>query len=76
MGLNSGKAPRPDELPKLILQNAANEISLYDRIIFKQSLQTGKLPDDWVEIDQAKTRSILYVYLNAFRIAAPPGYSD
>ena len=47
-GLNGGKASRPDELPNLILKNAANEISPYIKIISDQSLQTGKLPDDWV----------------------------
>ena len=47
-GLNSGKASGPDELPNLILKNAA-EISPFLKIIFDQSLQTGKLPDDWVE---------------------------
>ena len=52
-GLNGGKAPRPDELPNLILKNAANEISPFLRIIFDQSLQTGKLPDDWVEANVA-----------------------
>ena len=48
-GLNGGKAPRPDELPNLILKNAANEISPFPKITFDQSLQTGTLPDDWVE---------------------------
>ena len=48
-GLNGGKASGPDELPNLILKNAANEISPFLKIIFDQSLQTGKLPDDWVE---------------------------
>ena len=33
-GLNGGKAPGPDELPNLILKNAANEISPFLRIIF------------------------------------------
>ena len=41
-----GKAPGPGELPNLILKNAANEISPFLRIIFDQSLQTFKLPDD------------------------------
>ena len=45
-GLNGGKASGPDELRSLILKNAANEISLFLKIIFDQSLQTGKLPDD------------------------------
>ena len=47
--LNGEKAPGPDESPKLILKNAANKISPFLRIIFDQTLQTGKLPDDWVE---------------------------
>ena len=52
-GLNGGKASGPDELPNLILKNAANEISPFPKIIFDQSLQTGKLPDDWVEANVA-----------------------
>ena len=52
-GLNGGKAPGPVELPNLILKNAANEISPFPKIIFDQSLQTGKLPDDWVEANVA-----------------------
>ena len=52
-GLNGGKAPRPDELPNLILKNAANEISPFLKVIFDQSLQMGKLPDDWVEANVA-----------------------
>ena len=51
--LNSGKASWPDELPNLILKNAANEISPFLKIIFDQSLQTGKLPGDWVEANVA-----------------------
>ena len=53
-GLNGGKASGPDELPNLILKNAANEISPFLKIIFDQSLQTGKLPDDWVEANVAQ----------------------
>ena len=52
-GLNGGKAPGRDELPNLILKNAANEISPFLRNICHQSLQTGKLPDDWVEANVA-----------------------
>ena len=52
-GLNGGKASGPDELPNLILKNAANEISPSPKIIFDQSLQMGKLPDDWVEANVA-----------------------
>ena len=52
-GIDGGKASGPDELPSLILKNAANEISPFLKIIFDQSLQTGKLPDDWVEANVA-----------------------
>ena len=47
--LNGGKASGPVKLPNLILKNAASKISPFLKIIFDQSLQTGKLPDDWVE---------------------------
>ena len=53
-GLNGGKASGQDKLPNLILKNAANEISPFLKIIFDQSLQTGKLPDDWVEANVAR----------------------
>ena len=52
-GLNGGKASGLDELLNLILKNAANEISPFLKISFDQSLQTGKLPDDWVEANVA-----------------------
>ena len=52
-GLNGGKASGPDVLPNLILKNAANEIYPFLKIIFDQSLQTGKLPDDWVKANVA-----------------------
>ena len=52
-GLHGGKASGPDELPNWILKNAANEISPFLKIIFDRSLQTGKLPDDWVEANVA-----------------------
>ena len=48
-----GKASGPDKLPSLILKNAANEISPILEIISNQPLQTGKLPDDWVEANVA-----------------------
>ena len=52
-GLIGGKASGQDELPNLILKNAANEISLFLKIIIDQSLQMGKLPDDWEEANVA-----------------------
>ena len=53
-GLNGGKASGPDELPNLILKNDANKISPFLKIIFDQSLQTGKLPDGWIEANVAQ----------------------
>ena len=53
VNLNGGKASGPDELPNVILKNATNGISPFLKIIFVQSLQTGKLPDDWVEANVA-----------------------
>ena len=47
------KAPRPDELPNLILKNAASEISLFLIIIFDQSLHTGNQMTRWVEANVA-----------------------
>ena len=47
--LNGDKASGPDKLQNLILKNAGNEISPFLKIIFDQSLQTVKLPDDWLE---------------------------
>ena len=52
-GLNGGKVSGPNKLPNLILKNAANKISPFVEIIFDQSLQTGNLPDDWVEANVA-----------------------
>ena len=48
-GINGEKASGPDELPNLILTNAANEYPPFLKIMFDQTLQTGKLPDDWLE---------------------------
>ena len=45
-GLNGGKASGPGKLPNLILKNAVNEISPFLKIIFDQSLPSGKSTDD------------------------------
>ena len=55
-GLNGGTASGQGKLPNLLLKNAANEISPFFKIIFDRSLQTGKLPDDWVEANVAHLR--------------------
>ena len=51
--LNADKAPGPDELPNLLLKNAAKEISPFLPDIFEHSIQTWKLPDEWVEANVA-----------------------
>ena len=51
--LNVDKAPGPDELPNLLLKNAAKEISPFLTDIFEHSIRTGKLPDEWVEANVA-----------------------
>ena len=51
--LNVDKAPGPDELPNVLLKNAAKEISPFLPDIFEHSIRTGKLPDEWVEANVA-----------------------
>ena len=51
--LNVDKAPGPDELPNLLLKNAAKEISPFLTDIFEHSIRTGKSPDEWVEANVA-----------------------
>ena len=51
--LNVDKAPGPDELPNLLLKNAAKEISPFMTYIFEHFIRTGKLPDEWVEANVA-----------------------
>ena len=51
--LNADKAPGPDELPNLILKNAAKEISPSLTYIFEHSIQTEKLPEECVEANVA-----------------------
>ena len=79
-GLNGGKASGPDEFPNLILKNAANLISPFLKIIFDQSLPTGKLPDDWVKANVAsslqKRGSALSGKLQADIHVFAPNYSN
>ena len=51
--LNADKAPRPDELPNLLLKNDAKEISPILTDIFEHSIRTRKLPDEWVKANVA-----------------------
>jgi hypothetical protein len=47
--INVGKSIGPDELPSKILFEARQELAPVITIIFKQSLETGKLPEDWLK---------------------------
>jgi len=45
--INVNKASGPDAIPNQLLKHLATEISSVLTIIFRQSLDTGKLPSDW-----------------------------
>ena len=45
----AGKAAGPDRLKPLLLRELREEITPITKIIFERSLQTGKLPADWVK---------------------------
>ena len=47
--LKPGKAAGPDRLKPLLLRELQEEIAPIIKIIFDRSLQTGKLPADWVK---------------------------
>ena len=57
-GLNGRKASGPDKLLNLILKHAANKITPFLKIIIDQSLQTGKLPDDWLMLPPSSKKGI------------------
>jgi len=42
------KAPGPDHVPSYVLQHSAHEIAPILHVIFKQSLNSGDLPMDWL----------------------------
>ena len=46
--LKPGKAAGPDQLKPLLLKELRDEIAPIIKIIFEKSLETGKLPSDWV----------------------------
>ena len=46
--LNPHKANGPDEIPISFLQNYSTEISKFLVIIFQNSYDSGKLPNDWL----------------------------
>ena len=43
-----GKAPGPDGLTTYIFKYCASEIAPILQMLFTQSLNTGKLPEDWL----------------------------
>ena len=47
-GLNPLKALRPDELHPRVLKELANELSPVFAYLFKQSLDPGKIPKEWL----------------------------
>ena len=46
--LKPGKAAGPDKLKPLLLKELRDEIASIIKVIFEKSLQTGKLPSEWV----------------------------
>ena len=46
--LKPGKAAGPDKLKPLLLKELRDEIAPIIKVIFEKSLQTGKLPSEWV----------------------------
>ena len=48
-GLNTGKASGPDAIPNSVLKLGAPQLAPILSAIFKQSLETGTLPKDWLK---------------------------
>ena len=46
--LKHGKAAGPDKLKPLLLNEISEEIASIIKILFERSLQTGKLPAEWM----------------------------
>ena len=51
--LNSSKATGPDNIPSQVLKNCAKNIAPILTIIFRHSVQTGILPQDWLSANIA-----------------------
>ena len=49
--LKPGKAAGPDKLKPLLLKELRDEIAPIIKVIFEKSLQTGKLPSEWITAD-------------------------
>ena len=47
----SSKASVPDQIPDMYLTTTAEQTAPIPTLIFNQSLQTGKLPSDWLSAD-------------------------
>ena len=52
--LNADKAPGRDELPNLLFKKCCQGDISFLKDIFEHSIQTGKLPDKWVEAPFSK----------------------
>ena len=67
--LKPGKAAGPDQLKPLLLKELRDEIAPITKIIFEKSLQTGKLPSDWVT---ANVMPVLKKETNPLRLNIDP----
>ena len=46
--LNANKAPGPDGIHPLVLKHCSYKLALILKVIFRQSLNTGNIPSDWL----------------------------
>ena len=63
--LKPGKAAGPDRLKPLLLRELREEIALIIKMIFDRSLQTGKLPAEWL------TANVMPVFKKATNLWQP-----
>ena len=56
--LKPGKAAGPDMLRPLLLKELREEIAPIIKVIYERSLQTGRLPADWVKANVFSKRGI------------------
>ena len=51
--INPSKASGPDEIPNRILKECASQITPSLTVIFQKSIDTGTLPEDWLNANIA-----------------------
>ena len=51
--INTSKANGPDNISNIILKTCASQLAPAMRTIFQQSIDTGKLPSDWLNANVA-----------------------